>query len=365
MIIRTFLILAATLAAQTPPSRPPQVISPEVQPDHTVTFRLLAPTATEVKLNRGDIPATFVKPMAKTEAGVWEVTVGPLVPGAYRYTFDVNGLTVNDPRNPTNSESNDNVWSMVLVPGSEIMDTREEVPHGAVAAVTYQSKALGRTRRMHVYTPPGYESNKEKYPVFYLLHGASDSDDAWTSVGRAGFILDNLIAAKKAKPMIVVMPHGHTTRGGMRQPGQADEFNKDFVEDIMPYVESHYRTLNDRAHRAMAGLSMGGGHTLRIGVPHLDKFAYIGVFSSGLNAQGATAYEEQNAAILDNAKLKKGLELLWIGVGKEDRVLESSQNTVALFKKHGFTVVDKVSEGGHTWLNWRDYLIEFAPKLFQ
>jgi enterochelin esterase family protein len=155
MILRSLSVLtfAAAVFAQAPP-RPPQVTSPEVQPDRTVTFRLHAPDATEVKLNRGDIPADFVKPMTKGENGVWEVTLGPLVPGAYRYTFIANGLAVLDPRNPTNSESNDNVWSMAIVPGSDTMDTRE-VPHGAVAAVTYQSKSLGRARRMHVYTPPG------------------------------------------------------------------------------------------------------------------------------------------------------------------------------------------------------------------
>jgi enterochelin esterase family protein len=158
------------------------------------------------------------------------------------------------------------------------------------------------------------------------------------------------------------MPHGHTTRGGVRAP--ADEFNKDFLEDIMPYVESHYRTVNDRAHRALAGLSMGGGQTLRIGIPHLDKFAYLGVFSAGLGNAGG-AWEQQQAAVLDNAKLKKGLDLFWVGIGKEDRGLESSRATVEMFKKHGFNVVSRESEGGHTWLNWRDYLVEFAPKLFQ
>jgi enterochelin esterase family protein len=370
------ICLVSALFAQGP--RGPQVVSPEVQADRTITFRILAPNAKEVKLNRGDIPASFEKPMTKAESGVWEVTVGPLVSGAYRYTFVVDGVTVVDPRNPVNSESNDNVWSMAVVPGSDLMDTRD-VPHGAVAAVTYHSKALGRARRMHVYTPPGYESGKDKYPVFYLLHGASDSDHAWTSVGRVGFILDNLIAAKKAKPMILVMPAGHTTRGGFRVPGQADEFSKDFLGDIRPYVESRYRTINDRAHRAIAGLSMGGMQTLAIGIPHLNEFAYIGVFSSGLmRAFGAgrrtpdgvtpdrgASWEKENEAVLANASLKKGLKLVWFGIGNEDFLLEASRGTVELMKKHGFAVTEQETDGGHTWLNWRDYLIEFAPKLFQ
>src|SRR5205085_6584849 len=182
----------------------------------------------------------------------WEVTLDKVNPGAYRYNFNVDGVTVIDPRNPLTSESNENTWSLVYVPGADFMDTKD-VPHGAVAEVTYQSSALNRARRMHVYTPPGYELGKGSYPVFYLLHGASDSDDSWSSVGRAGFILDNLIAAKKSKPMIVVMPAGHTrpfgrgvpasrAQGGPPRAGTQpppDEFVQDFVTDIMPYVEKH------------------------------------------------------------------------------------------------------------------------------
>lgn len=172
--------------------------------------------------------------MTKDTNGVWEVTLGPLEPGAYRYNFSVDGLGVIDPRNAAISESNNNVWSLVIVPGSDLMDTRD-LPHGAVAAVTYYSKALQRFRRLHVYTPPGYETGKGKFPVFYLLHGAGDCDEAWTSVGRAGFILDNLLAAGKVKPMIVVMPAGHTGpfRAGGPRTAQ-EEFSKDFVSDIMP-----------------------------------------------------------------------------------------------------------------------------------
>jgi len=164
------------------------------------------------------------------------------------------------------------------------------VPHGAVASVTYYSKSLNKFRRMHVYTPPGYETSSQKYPIFYLLHGAGDSDDSWSSVGRAGFIIDNLIADKKAKPMVIVMPAGHTgpfnfaapAAGAPRSLDFNDDFVKDFVNDIMPYAETHYRVLRDRQHRAIAGLSMGGAHTLNIAIPHPDEFAYVGVFSSGI-----------------------------------------------------------------------------------
>jgi enterochelin esterase-like enzyme len=391
----------------------PQFVSPEVMPDRHVVFRIAAPQAQNVRLTGGDIPALAgggrgaAAPagpppgtMTKNENGVWEVTLCPIDSGAYRYNFNVDGVTVIDPRNPSISESNTNVWSLVYVPGSDFMDTKE-VPHGAVAAVTYYSTALGKFRRMHVYTPPGYElGGNQKYPVFYLLHGAGDCDEAWTSVGRAGFILDNMLAAKQIKPMIVVMPAGHTsasTFGGGRgaapapaggQPAAAaappsplDEFARDFLTDLMPYVEKNYRVLADRAHRAIAGLSMGGGQTMNIAFLHLDKFAYVGVFSSGAGlgggGRGAAAaaagagpagpspWEAAHLADLDNPALKKGLKVLWFSTGHDDALMNSSSlPTVEMLKKHGFEPVFKESPGAHTWINWRNYLHEFAPQLF-
>ena len=379
------LTLAAALFVQglfaQGPARGPQFVSPEVQANRQVTFRLLAPQATAVRVMAGDIPGAGPGvAMKKAGNGVWEATLGPVEPGAYRYNFNVDGVTALDPRSPTISESNNNAWSMVVVPGSEVMDTRD-VPHGAVAAVTYHSKALGRARRMHVYTPPGYELGKGKYPVFYLLHGAGDCDDSWTSVGRAGFILDNLIAAGKAKPMLVVMPAGHTAPGGYRPSNAGDEFSRDFLGDVLPYVETHYRVRTDRAHRAIAGLSMGGFQTLNIAIPQLAKFAYVGVYSSGLigafprpnNAPGPAVpagatvadWEKAHAAVLANAELKKGLKLFWIGIGKDDFLLSTHNSTVELLKKHGFTPTVRETAGGHTWLNWRAYLSEMVPQLFQ
>jgi len=389
----------------------PAVVSPEVLPDRHLTFRIYAPQAQAVRLGAGDIPGVGqTTQLTKAENGVWEVTIGPIDPGAYRYNLNVDGVATIDPRNPSTSESNNNVWSLVVVPGSDFMDTKN-VPHGAVASITYNSTALNAFRRMHVYTPPGYETGTAKYPVFYLLHGAGDSDDAWTSVGRAGFILDNLIAAGKAKPMIVVMPAGHTSRGtvagGVVGRNATQDFVKDFTMDVMPYVEKHYRVLNDRAHTAIAGLSMGGTQTLHVAIPHLEKFAYIGVFSSGLiggfpelapagrggppaaapapapgaptasPAPGAPAapvagapplaadWAQQNAATLDNANLRKGLKLLWFSTGKDDGLITTSNATVDLLKKHGLNATFKESPGGHTWINWRNYLDEFVPQLFQ
>ncbi len=377
------LILASAnlpLLSQTPAPAPvrapqgPQFVSAEVKTDRTITFRLLAPQAEAVKVMGGDIPGNQGTPMTKGEQGVWEATLGPVPAGAYRYTFNVGGLTVVDPRNPSTSESNTNTWSLVSVPGSDFMDTRD-VPHGAVAAVTYYSATLKRFRRMTIYTPPGYETGKDKLPVFYLLHGASDSDASWSSVGRAGFIMDNLIASKKAKPMIVVMPAGHTS--AIRVPGP-DAFHQEFTDDIMPYVDAHYRAATDRSHRAIAGLSMGGNQTLNIAIPNLTKFAYVGVFSSGLlnvfggGRTGAVApaaigpsWLDQHMAELDNPASKKGLKLIWLATGKDDFLLETTHKTVDLLKKHGFNPVYNETAGGHTWLNWRDYLNEFAPKLFQ
>jgi enterochelin esterase family protein len=371
----------------------PVVVSPEVSADRHITFRIYAPQAQNVRLNAGDIPGLGQSGvLTKGENGVWSATVGPVEPGAYRYTFNVDGLAVLDPRSPATSESNNNVWSVAYVSGSDMFDTKP-VPHGAVAAVTYYSKALGRDRRMHVYTPPGYEAGRDRYPVFYLLHGAGDSDDSWSSVGRAGIILDNLIAAKRAKPMIVVMPAGHTNgpnpgRGAAPASpapaaGAPDDFTRDFLTDIMPYVESHYRVVADRQNRAIAGLSMGGSQTLNIAVPHLDQFAYIGVFSSGVlggggrGGRGAApaaaapaapfgqAWEQQNLAALDNAGLRKGLKLFWFSTGKDDGLITTTRSTVDLLKKHGFTVDFTESPGAHTWLNWRNYLVEFTPQLFR
>jgi enterochelin esterase-like enzyme len=390
--------LAQSAAPAAPPTPPPVVVSPEVSADRQITFRLLAPQAESVRLTGSDIPGMGQgKPMTKGDKGIWEITIGPVLPGSYRYNFNVNGVAVIDPRNPLVSESNNNVWSLVHVPGSEISDTKN-LPHGAVAAVTYYSTALGKFRRMHIYTPPGYELGQGKFPVFYLLHGAGDCDDSWTSVGRAGFILDNLIAAKKARPMIIVMPAGHTRpmgRGplpGIAQPGSSaapppDEFIQDFTTDVMPYVEKNYRVLAGRENRAIAGLSMGGNQTLNIALPSLEKFGYVGVFSSGLlnvfarQAAGAgappaanapaqitpagEAWLKQHQARLDDANLKKGLKLLWISIGKDDFLLGISRNTVELLKQHGFKPVSQESEGGHTWINWRNYLSEFAPQLFQ
>jgi enterochelin esterase family protein len=397
-LVGVSVLIAAFIAPAAARQAAPPLVSPEVSADRRITFRINAPQAQAARVSAGDIPGlgqTGV--MTKGENGVWTFTSAPLPPGAYRYNINVDGVAVIDPRNPLTSISNNNVWSLALVPGSETFDIRQ-VPHGAVASVTYYSAPLQRHRRMHVYTPPGYESNNTRYPVFYLLHGAGDSDDAWTSVGRAGFILDNLIAAKKAQPMIVVMPAGHTNgpTPGVGGPaaaltipaGQPDEFTQDFTGAIRPYVEKHYRVRSGREHRAIAGLSMGGSQTLNIAIPNLTDYGYVGVFSSGVLGGGGRgrgrgaepppstapstppppfgeAWEKRNLAMLDNAAARKGLKLLWFSTGKDDFLIESTRSTVKLLERHGFTPQYTESAGGHTWLNWRDYLAQFAPLLFR
>ena len=295
-------------------------------PDGRVTFRILAPKAEKVTLSANDITVLFSgggageiagtkiatqmppEPLpqgwpafTKNDAGIWEATIAALPPGAYRYVFMVDGVRVLDPVNTRTAESLTNDWSLFTVPGAEAMDTNQ-VPHGAVASITYYSSVLKTFRRMHIYTPPGYEAGNAKYPVFYLLHGAGDTDDAWTSVGRAGFIFDNLLAQKKMKPMIVVMPAGHQPGIPFGAPPSGptptvNPFTNEFISDMLPYVEKHYRTVNDRQHRAIAGLSMGGAQTLDITFTHLAMFSAIGVFSSGaiLGGRARTCAERRRA----------------------------------------------------------------------
>jgi enterochelin esterase family protein len=228
---------------------------------------------------------------------------------------------------------------------------------------------------MHVYTPPGYEKSTEKYPVLYLLHGASDSDNSWTSVGRANFILDNLIAAGKAKPMIIVMPAGHTGPFSFTfaappaadgQPGIGNRgFEDEFAKDIRPYVEKHYRVAADRGSRAIAGLSMGGAQTLDIALANLKDYGYVGVYSSGLLFRNLENWERDNKEVLGDAAAKEGLKLFWFATGSQDFLIAQSRQTVELFKNQGFKPVFKESDGGHTWINWQQYLHEFAPQLFR
>jgi enterochelin esterase family protein len=366
--------------------RPESVVSPEVTPEHSVVFRILAPGAAKVSVDAHDLTGIGPKisEFKKDERGVWTATAEQVPPGSYRYLFNVDGVPTVDPRNPATSESNSYVSSLLTAAGAAFEDDRDDVPHGAVARVFYDSAPLGRQRRMHIYTPPGYERCKTRYPVLYLLHGSSDSDASWSSVGRANFILDNLIAAKAAVPMIVVMPAGHTAGDYDDEPAQdgkpkPEGFAEDFADAVMPYVEAHYRVLKDRKHTAIAGLSMGGGQTINLMVSHLDRFGYVGVWSAGIFDQShrlsakpvwppvsvAPEWIEAHQAELDNDRARRGLKLLWFAAGADDQLLPIAKSTADMLKQHGFKPIFVQSSGGHSWTNWREYLNEFAPKLFQ
>jgi enterochelin esterase-like enzyme len=366
-------LVLATVAFPTlaqPPAPPPPVVSPEIAASRDVTLRLRAPSAERVELvSGGDIPGVPMQgglPLTKGSDGVFSVMLPALAAGAYRYRFTVDGVPTSDPGNPSTSESNGNAWSLFYVAGAPFMDT-QRVAHGSVAEVHYFSTALGRTRRMHVYTPPGYEKNRTAYPVFYLLHGAFDGDDSWSTVGRAGFIVDNLIAAGDARPMIVVMPDGHTARfGGVGGGLNTADFVREFTADIKPYVESTYRVRTERGATAIAGLSMGGAQTLDIAFADLSSYGYVGVFSSGVfGIANDSNWESAQLAQLDDGALKRDLELVWFSTGKDDFLLDTTKATVAMLEKHGFDVVYEESSGGHTWINWREYLAKFTPQLFE
>ena len=384
------LASADASAQQAAPTQPPpaimmpkvtpntNLVSPEVNPGGAVTFRIWAPDAKEVKISTEgpeSVPGATREqafaamgglPLSKAEDGVWSTTLGPFPPGAYRYTFIVDGVSATDPKNAAFSESLSTVRSLFVIPGN-FADVND-VPHGSVSTVYYRSVTLGRTRRMHIYLPPGYETGNSSYPVFYLLHGGGDCDDSWTSIGRANFILDNLLAAGQAKPMIVVMPAGHTsTKMDMRAlvtDPASDPFLGDLMNDIIPYVEKHYRVVADPAHRAIAGLSMGGIQTLNAAVLHPGFFAYVGVFSSGWFEASRDQFEQTNLAALQSPA-KSAVKLFWFAAGKQDIALPNTGPAVDLLKKYGYNPETHVSDGFHAWNNWRDYLHEFAPRLFQ
>jgi enterochelin esterase-like enzyme len=371
MLTAALIAMAATPAtASAQPGAGPRRVrdtltSPVIGADGQVTFQLYAPKATQV-LVRSEGPAPFAnQPLVRGDSGVWRLSLQ--VPAdLYIYWFDVDSVAVADPRNNRPRVNMTTVRSLLEVPGaaSEFFANRA-VPHGQVAAVHYQSKALGVPRRMQVYTPAGYATSGQRYPVLYLLHGGGDTDESWLMAGRANFILDNLIAAGKAKPMIVVMPAGHTP-AVTGAPSAPDAFSRDLLGDVMPYVEANYRTLAGAPQRAVAGLSMGGQQTLNVGLTNLDKFSQLGVFSSGWFGQDAAAnFARTNDRVLSDPKINDRIRLFWLATGKDDFVLPSTKAALAMLDQHKIRYSYKESEGGHTWPNWRAYLNEFAPLLFR
>jgi enterochelin esterase family protein len=348
----------------------------EQLPDNRVTFRVCAPDAHAVSVTSSDVADVIPMglgggpnglAMTKDDQGLWSVTTpAPIAPDTYRFNFSVDGVPLPNPQGTTFSETRVGTSGTFEVLGAAgTFQTYDKgIPHGSVAVVEYWSSSLGVKRRAHVYTPPGYARGGGKYPVLYLVHGAGDSDDSWTSVGHAHYILDNLIAAGKAKPMIVVMPFGHTPeRAGSNMLANTD-FAEDFLKDLIPCVEANYRVIKAPGSRAMAGLSMGGAHTLNNGITHPELFGYVGVFSMGMqNPQQIADYEARYGAALDRAA--KSMKLVYYAVGKADFLYPAIAPTRAMFARHGIKDVYHESEGGHTWINWRRYFNDFAPRLFK
>ncbi len=349
-------------------------VSPEIHPDHTVTFRLFAPDAKEVLLvgapviaAMGGQPGTLVK----DDRGLWSITIGPLTPGYYNYGFaEDGGIRSPDPANPNVELRQWGHTSFFIVPGDQpqIFEP-QKVPHGTVDIVTYDSKSLNLTRRAFVYTPPAYEeSPNQRYPVLYLLHGSGLFEGAWVETGQANMILDNLLAAGKIRPMVVVMPYGAITgsdvpqgiengpppaldRGGR---GGGNGFEADLLNDLKPLIETKFHVLTDRAHRAIAGLSAGADQASAIGLSHLDLFCAIGAFSgNGLRN-----------ANLDPAELNSKLQTFMLVCGQSDPAFRSNQQEDQTLTSQNIHHVFLPTEGAHIWPVWQYALTQFTPLLF-
>jgi enterochelin esterase-like enzyme len=302
--------------------------------------------------------------MTRANDGIWSATVGPLEPGLAIYTFTVDGVTMPDPVNPRIKLRARTSASLVDVPGqpAALWEARD-VPHGTVEVNWAKSKITGDTRAYYIYTPPGYNSARStRYPVLYLLHGNNDTAAGWTDVGKANFILDNLIAEKKALPMIIVMPWGHAVPYGAPQANNTAMVERYLIEEVMPQVEQKYRVARGRQNHAIVGLSMGGGQALQIGLSHLDLFSAIGAFSSAVPAN----LESRFKSLLDNpAGTNRKLKLLWIGCGRQDSAFERNQKLSQLLTEHGVKNIFRPTEGLHNYAVWRHYLVEVAPLLFR
>jgi enterochelin esterase-like enzyme len=371
---RHFFSLAICLLASFLPvaaqQTPPEIKSPEVNADRTVTFHFLDPGAQKVTVNlEGAKPLE----MTKDAQGVWSATTGALAPDIYGYYFDADGVSLVDPNNTKIKSNLLNLSNMVLVPGATPLPWEvQDIPHGEVHHHFYHSGIVGDNRDYYVYTPPNYDPKaKTKYPVLYLLHGYSDGADGWTAVGKANYILDSLIAQGKAKPMIVVMPLGYGAPeilnykwAGWEHPDVVqknfDNFRTMLMTELMPRVEKEYRISTKQTDRAIAGLSMGGSETLLTGLNNLDKFAWIGAFSSG----GISPDFEKDFPRLDT-KANSQIKLLYIACGTEDHLIELNRKLKAWLKTKDVKFTDRETPGMHTWMVWRRNLIEFAPQLFR
>lgn len=358
--------------------------SPEVKNDNSVVFRVMAPNAREVKLSGDWMPAEGWTPgsaaMSKDEKGLWSYTSEVLQPELYSYSFIIDGFKTTDPNNPFIVRDVASVTNIFIVGGGQAdLYKVNDIPHGTVTKRWYYSPGLGMDRRITIYTPPGYEINNEKYPVLYLLHGAGGDEEAWITLGRTAQIMDNLVAQGKVKPMVVVMPNGNVIQDAAPGEGNEGFYKPQFMvpktmdgtyeanfKDIIKFVESNYRVKADKASRAIAGLSMGGFHSLHISRYYPDTFDYVGLFSAAIlpNQNVSSPVYSDIDGTLKKQK-DNGLKLYWIGMGKTDFLFQSGVDYRKKLDGMGFKYTYRETEGGHIWKNWRVYLSEFAPLLFR
>jgi enterochelin esterase family protein len=363
VLLAVGLFVQSGAAQQPPATARPVVRSPEVHADRTVTFRIAAPKASEVTVQGEFAVGNKPHPLHRGSNGIWSVTLGPFPPENYEYDFMVDGVQMLDPRNPAVKYNRGPaaISSFLDIKGSSprFFDVKP-VPHGKVEMRFYDSKTTGLTRRIHVYTPPGYERMNGRLPVLYLLHGADGEDSVWTAFGRANVILDNLLAEKKIQPMVVVMPNGYAygPDAGVAADKQQADFLKDLTDDLIPYIQANYRVSTDRRQRALAGLSRGGGQTFSIGLRHLNLFSRLGVFSAGGNPD---AYKDVAS---NAAKVNSQLDLLFMACGTEDGAMVGARRMSEFLTSNNIKHTFRQTSGEHTWIVWRQYLAELAPLLW-
>ena len=382
--IFTLIILLVSIVKLVDAQRTPSGFeSPEILPDNSIIFRIKAPDAKEVL-----VAGTWLQDAPRSieltkKDSVWETKIGPIRSDAYEYEYVVDGVPALDPN--TKLVTRDGAWiqNLLIVPGEESsVYEANNVPHGSVHAIWYDSPTLNANRKMHIYLPPGYEKSNEKYPVLYLLHGGGGDEECWLSRGRANFILDNLIAEGKAKPMIVVITNGNpdNTAAPLSRPTTASEntgigsmasksFEISLIKDVIPFVESNYRVISDSNYRAITGFSMGGYQTQNITNTNPEKFKYIGVMSMGLfssaNRENSTDYDRQVHIKQLKALIEAKPKLYWIAIGKNDFLYDSTIKLRALYDEVGLSYIYRENEGVHDWNCWRMYLKELAPMLFK
>ncbi len=343
-------------------SRPAPVVSPTIHDDGKVTFRIKAPKAKAVTVS-GEMARGKLELTLNEETGIWEGTLDSVEPGLYGYSFSIDGVQQVDPGNPALKPMRSPKTSVLHIPGGNVFDFDPEIEHGTVHTHGYFSKPIERYREMRVYTPAGYETGEGEYPLLVLQHGHSDGGATWTAYGKAHWILDNLIASGKAKPMIVVMLDGHPipeSYGNGRSDENTDELRRDLMEAALPMAEKLYRVKAGRENRAITGLSMGGLHSLTIGLNELDTFSQVGAFSAAI-----PDFKAIDVALSAPDKTNKQLDLLWIACGKDDFLLKENEKLVSKLEETGIGHKWVLTEGSHAWPIWRGYLADFAPLLFR